>query len=135
MEKPMAGDMSYQRNTIDRSRYADVLDRGVRMYEEQLNFKVNELEGKRVLNLGAGERLTFERETQEAGIDCDIVSLSIDFADEKHRKKLFKNGKDESEGYVVPGAQPIAGLAQQLPFANESFDWILSNHLGRAFGI
>jgi SAM-dependent methyltransferase len=129
----------WRANTIDRSVYIDVWERGVKVYEDELRFQVNELEGQRVLNLGAGETLKFEREVREAAVRCDIVSVSPDYASEKHRKKLFvQKGRvsslvDKLKGrapeMILPGAQLVAAIGQDLPFPESSFDRILCSHV------
>lgn len=133
--------MSHDRDTIDRTKYLDVKDRGIDRYEKELGFSAPELAGKVVLNLGSGERLTLEKELKDAGIEADIVSLSVDYADEKHREKILKEKSviarvknkvfqtETEQEYVVPGAMPVSALAQQLPFPNETFDTILCNHV------
>lgn|GEM_PF-5001212 len=78
---------------------------------------------------------------KEAGIECGIISLSADFADERHRekilakRKLLERAKDvllrkeKEREFIVPDARPVAGLAQQLPFADDTFDRILCDHV------
>jgi ubiquinone/menaquinone biosynthesis C-methylase UbiE len=104
--------------------------RGIDDYERFLAFKRNSLEGKVVLDLGAGPEARFARDMKEAGIKADVISMSPDYADEKQRKFLQPSRKEKIKAFVG-GRLPesplvVAGIAEQLPFGDESFDEVLS---------
>lgn len=129
----------WRAHTIDKTVYIDVWERGVKTYEKELNFDVKDLEGEKVLNLGSGSTLLFEREVREAKVPCDIVSVSPDYASEKHRKRLFEERSriaalvDKIKGrkpkLVLEDAQVVAAIGQDLPFPDEVFDRILCSHV------
>src|SRR3989344_6208767 len=95
--------------------------RGLSRYEEFFGFKKEELQGKKVLDLGAGPEAKFEKELKEAGINAEVVSLSPDFSIEEYRSKAIS---------LTPKAHYIAGLGQNLPFREKSFDRIFMFHVG-----
>jgi len=96
--------------------YQDV---GLEAYALGLNISPDEVEGfrdKKVLDLGAGAHLQFARGLEKAGISTDVVSFSPAFADE--------NWTGRMEGRK-PEDKLVAGMGEQLPFADESFDRIV----------
>ena len=80
--------------------------------------EVEDFRGKRILDLGAGAHLQFARGLEKAGIKADVVSLSPAFADQYWREAM--EGRKESDKLV-------AAMGEQLPFADESFDRIVSD--------
>ena len=101
-------------------------DKGLEAYATGLKIKsFKDFEGKRVLDLGAGAHLQFARGLERAGIKADVVSFSPAFADGKWSQNIH-NRHD---------ADPIvAGMGEELPFADNSFERIVSldvpEHLG-----
>jgi SAM-dependent methyltransferase len=89
--------------------------RGLNTYEQLLLFRAEDLEGKRVLDLGAHKDETIARQLKARNINSHIVSYSPDFSLEQYRDKNVSREK-------MPA---VAGVAQQLPFRAESFDYIL----------
>ena len=53
--------------------------RGIATYEKQLMFDRKDLEGKKILDLGAGPEVKFAKELGESGINAEVISLSPDF--------------------------------------------------------
>lgn len=97
-------------------------DRGIAEYEQELGFSVQSLEGKRVLNLGSSARLNFEKEISALGIHTEVISVSPEYADETQRKTTL-----EAATEIRP--ELVAGIGQALPFASESFDTVLVEHV------
>lgn len=94
--------------------------RSLETYERQLMFSRYELEGKKVLDLGAGPEVKFEKEIKQSGIKAEVVSLSPDFSEEKYSQTARRS---------LPKGKLIAGVGQALPFADESFDRIFAFHV------
>jgi ubiquinone/menaquinone biosynthesis C-methylase UbiE len=81
--------------------------RDLATYEWALGFSKKELEGLKILDLGAHKDQRFARQ-----LGGDVVSISPDFSDERGREK-------EIDKIQYPA---VAGLGQQLPFADNTFD-------------
>lgn len=94
--------------------------RDLSTYETRLMFNRKDLEGKKILDLGAGPEVKFAKELAEAGIKADVTSLSPDFSEARHAKKALRS---------LPDAALIAGTGQALPFRNESFDRVFALHV------
>ena|SRR3989344_5502625 len=92
--------------------------RGLKTYEETLGFRISELKGN-VLDLGSGRRELFRKEAEAANKNIKVVSLNPDYSDEDYRvlQKFAGNTSERS----------VAGLAEQLPFKDETFDYIFAN--------
>lgn len=89
--------------------------RPVADYERLLGFDRSDLEGKKVLDLGAGPELKFAKELRDSGSTAKVVSLSPDFADRQHAARARK---------AHPEGVMVAGTGNNLPFADGSFDRI-----------
>jgi ubiquinone/menaquinone biosynthesis C-methylase UbiE len=87
-------------------------------YKENLGFDEKDLEGKTVLDLGSGSLEKLSRELKKKGIDANVVSLNPDYVLEKYRK-IIANQKDWQK-------KSAAGIAQELPFRDDTFDKIFS---------
>lgn len=94
-------------------------DGGLDSYERELGFNRNNLEGKRVLDLGAGQTDRLARDLKEAGINAEVVSVSPDFRRGVNRDILTRR-------YPEWKRKGVAAIAQQLPFKDDSFDVILA---------
>jgi len=89
-------------------------ERDLETYEDHLGFKRKDLEGKRVLELGSGEREIFSKELKESVKDVDIVLLNPDYLNKEYRENISKQSNIR-----------IAAIGQSLPFKDEAFDIIL----------
>lgn len=110
--------IGYRKNTIEE--YSIAGGRGLSAYEKFFNFNRKELEGMDILDLGAGAEVKFAKEIEQSGIKTNIVSLSPDFAELRHRKKALNS---------YPEAKLITAIGQELPFKQESFDRIFMYHV------
>lgn len=86
-------------------------------YEHLLGFDRRSLEGKTILDLGTSPSDKLARDIRDAGIHATVISLSPDFQDES-----ISNYPTLPKGWK---GNRVAGIAQTLPFKNESFDMIL----------
>ncbi|MFA5052057.1 MAG: class I SAM-dependent methyltransferase [Patescibacteria group bacterium] len=109
----------YKEGTIDIETMPDG-GRDLELYEKELMFSRDELAGKDVLDLGTGPELKLAEGLKAAGVTAHVVSMSPDFSQEKHRERAQK---------AAPGNEMVAGLGQQLPFGDETFDVVLANHV------
>lgn len=75
---------------------------------------IDELRGKKILDLGAGRNVLPAQELKDI---AEVVSLSPDFVAEKHRVEL-----EES-------VSRVAALGEQLPFGDDTFDMIWLFHV------
>lgn len=116
MEKP---DSRYSKGTIEHLQQPEG-GRNLEQYAAHLMFNKQELEGKDVLDLGAGPELKFARDLKEAGINARVVSLSPDFSKKKYAARA--SGK-------IPDASILAGIGQKLPFADTTFDRVFAFHV------
>ncbi len=104
--------------------------RGLDDYERYFAFDRQSLDGKIILDLGAGPGARFAKDLKAAGVDATVISLSPDYADAKQRTLLKPNKREKIKAFFnnqdAYQPQVIAGVGEQLPFGNESFDEILS---------
>lgn len=87
-------------------------------YESVLQIHPKTWKNKKILDLGAGQGGTFEADLKRRGIDTNVISLSLHFADIKYTQ-LPPNLQGEKTTKVV-------GEALQLPFKDNSFDLVVS---------
>lgn len=113
---PVEKELEYLKGTIEHPQQPEG-GRGISEYEKCLLFDRGELEGKSVLDLGAGPELKFARDLYNLDISADVTSLSPDFNDLKILERAQK---------AFPEGKTVAGVAQNLPFENESFDRIFA---------
>lgn len=108
---------------------ATVTDRDFDHYCRKLGIKESDLKGKRVLDLGAGKKLTFAKKAQKKGIE--VISINPDLEDPcyanliKQEPGIVDNLKNKFFG-TPNSLSAIAGIAQELPFKSGVFDVITS---------
>ncbi|RJQ34345.1 class I SAM-dependent methyltransferase [Candidatus Parcubacteria bacterium] len=88
-------------------------------YLHQLNIRTENLEGKRVLDLGSGSNLNLARQLPEEGIQAEVISFSPGFY---HGKTWNERAERADEARTLT----VAGMAEELPFADGSFDTVLA---------
>ncbi|HMS92338.1 MAG TPA: class I SAM-dependent methyltransferase [Candidatus Saccharibacteria bacterium] len=108
-----------------RALYTPEFDENLSEYLIQHDLDLSQLKGK-VLDIGSGINETFSKEA--AGHGVDVVSLNPNLIGEYNRILI----KTQSEYGTEPSAtewlaQSVAGLAQELPFADNSFDTVISS--------
>lgn len=95
--------------------YEDGLGRSLEEYQAFTGLTDEELSGPVfLLDIGAGPTARFARELKEKNPEATIISMSPDFKDDEHRQKLIESGG-------VEAGPAAAGVAQKLPFKDESF--------------
>jgi len=104
-------------NSIDNSIPSE--GRSAHEYVHQLNIRTEDLESKRVLDLGSGSNLNLARQLPEEGIQAEIISFSPGFY---HGKTWDRRAERADEA----GTLAVAGMAEELPFADRSFDTVLA---------
>jgi ubiquinone/menaquinone biosynthesis C-methylase UbiE len=90
-------------------------DRGLESYTKWFDLRDRDLEGKRVLDLGAGQG-QFAQDVENSGIKSEIISLD----------PVAEVDKEKQQGTNVQ--IDVRGRAQALPFRDASFDLILANN-------
>lgn len=109
----------YNKGTIEHRLQPDG-GRDLATYEKQLMFDRKDLEGKKILDLGAGPEIKLTKELKKSGINAEVISLSPDFSEKKYAGKVKT---------LFPDSKLVAGVGQTLPFSNESFDRIFAFHV------
>ncbi|MGA3150628.1 MAG: class I SAM-dependent methyltransferase [Candidatus Saccharimonadales bacterium] len=94
--------------------------RGISDYREHLGIELEDLRGKRILDVGAGFSI-FAREAKEHGAE----TISLEPQDPTQRLDMMPEDKAEfrkalSRGEIVPG------IVQELPFEDGSFDRVFA---------
>src|SRR3989344_3752335 len=121
-----------QHRTIGRTLGLDperIPGRSLEQYEYELQFDRRELEGKTVLDLGSGLQALLDKSLKKAGIHATVISLSPDYSNEEHRKFLEPTRWEKFKAVIKDErAEPlaVAGVGEQLPFKDESFDEVLA---------
>ena len=108
-----ANELLYSPNSIEQGH----ADNDLKTYESMLGFDRKSLTGKQILDLGAGETDRLARDLKAAEIDANVIGLSPDFTTSSIMRphRLLPEWKRNA----------VQGIAQRLPFKNESFDIIL----------
>ncbi len=114
--------------------------RGVEEHFEDLSLKIEDLRGKKILDIGAGlNQLANELKNE----NLDIVSLDPFYALSKvEREEIYERGYEDGPEKLKElldqlkskdgSSKLIAGRSEALPFPNDSFDLIIS-HYGSPF--
>lgn len=95
-------------------------DNGLFAYEKYLDFPVEKYFSCRVLDIGSGYGERFN--TEAAGQGIKVISLNPELRKESARKKRERSLKRRRAEAV----DSVAGLAQNLPFKDESFEAVTS---------
>ena len=114
--------------------------RSLEQYFFDLNLTADMLEGKKVLDIGSGTG-RFAKELKEAGINAEVISLDPVFAapEEKSRiqgdisGKLYRKLIQETNIPEVK-KKTVAGVGEELPFRDNTFDLIIANKSLPAYG-
>jgi len=111
------------RTPIGRAKNTDVTNRNLADCLEYLGIREPDLVGKKVLDIGSGRFELFSR--QAAKLGCEVVSLNPRLA-EKEYASLAQGLWSPFEPQLVWQGRSVAALAQNLPFADETFDLVCS---------
>ena len=100
-------------------------ERDLEDYEGWLGFKREDLEGKSVLDIGSGERELFSKDLRGLDISAKVFTLNPDYSDGRYRKRI-KLKEDWQK-------KSTAGIAQELPYQDNTFDIIVGLYSVTAF--
>lgn len=100
-------------------------DENLSEYLIQHDLDISDLRGK-VLDIGSGINETFSKEA--AGHGVDVVSLNPNLIGEYNRILAKSSSNYDTEKSATEWlAQSVAGIAQELPFADNSFETVISS--------
>lgn len=119
----MSKDIEKNEPAINRARVAEgtcLSDNGLFAYEQYLNFPTEKYFGGKVLDIGAGYGERFNIEAASEGVE--VISLNPELKREGAREMR----EEIMESKHADLAESIAGLAQELPFKNGTFDGVTS---------
>ena len=118
------------------SREVREVDRGLKHYLAMFDLQVDDLKGRRILDIGAGSA-NFSKDAKKEGIDVTAIDPLYKY---KEGRNLIKDYKYVEENRLekfhrvlsmlsrkkgfLPNA--VAALGEQLPFRDESFDMVCS---------
>ncbi len=108
-------------------------DRNLKDYENELGFQAKELTGMKVLDLGSGYHETFSKEAAMKNIE--VFSLNPNLKRQEFRDSAKRNSPNDSVPQKIFNVikplhwqkKSVAGLGQELPFRNNSFDRVFAN--------
>ena len=106
-------------------------DRHSGYYEKDLGVDLEQLRGKRVLEVGSGKSPRFAKEAEKHGVE--LFSMNPEFKVGDVRKEFLKgnsriaNMLDRMQG-KNNRPKAAAALAQELPFRDEIFDQIIGEY-------
>jgi len=111
---------NWSERSIELSKFYKGKERGLEAYLHIFGLTREDLDGKKVLDLGAGPTMQFSQDIKEANLDTSVAELSPDFIFDDIRHKALESN---------PSANAVVGLGQELPFASESFDSVFIVHV------
>ncbi len=88
-------------------------------YEETLGFKAEDLEGKKVLDLGSGPKERLSKDLQNRGITVDLVAINPDLG-------IWSTARRDLIIEPYWEKKSIAAVGQALPFKTGTFDEVLA---------
>lgn len=91
-------------------------------YEKVLGLSLEDLKGKRVLDIGGAPNGTFAKEATNHGVNVVTMNPNIDLGDRGFTVLDRMLGRDQVPNGPDVATKPVGGLAQELPFADNSFD-------------
>ncbi len=111
--------MSFYHPGTIRHRHQPAGGRSLTDYERQLQFDRGNLRDQRVLDLGCGPEMKLAYHLGLLGITDQVISLSPGFLSATHRRNASQRNRTLG----------VAAVGQALPFADNSFDIVLSLHM------
>lgn len=109
------------------------IDRNLEKYLSTFHYKINELKGKKILDVGSGAAV-FGTESNKLGLD--VVSMDAAYSHEigliwlekteTSSKTLGEKAKEVITRRKLHPANPVCAEAENLPFRSESFDIIFN---------
>lgn len=100
-------------------------DRRLDRYLEFMNLSREDLQGKNILDAGAGVA-NFARDIQAEGLEANVTSLDPTYSLSLDQQ-LDNRGMYAGPLEATPDST-VAGLAEQAPFPDEIFDLIVANY-------
>lgn len=99
-----------------------ITNRSFEAYLRDLHLVEQDLDGKMILDIGAGGR-GFAKGAGKEGVDASIVSLDPHYANMGvYESIIMKESNPQVDSLTV------AGKGESLPFADNSFDLIIANY-------
>ena len=92
-------------------------------YLRLLEIPLEDLKGKKILDLGSGKRLKLADDLKEKNIDAEVYSFSPIFAETPARATAALVAEPDSY------EKTVAGMGEALPYADESFDRVIALHV------
>lgn len=108
---------------IDRLRVAEgtnLTDHDLFFYQWYLKFSAEDYQGGKILDVGSGFDETFAREAKKKGVEVISLNPALASKTDKERRGRSVKKKDSAE------VKSVAGLAQELPFKDNSFEAVTS---------
>jgi ubiquinone/menaquinone biosynthesis C-methylase UbiE len=111
------------RRAQEAAQFGPVGGRELEQYSDDLGLSLDDFQGKRVLDLGAGLNLKFATQLEAAGLSASVISYSPFLAKDDLRRDALAIAPQNVT------AKSVAGMAEELPFADGSFDKVVSIHM------
>jgi len=99
--------------------------RTLEQYQNALGFSESDLNDKVILDLGAGSEVKIATELRERDCGAKVFELSPDFMFQKYRNTAIISAARKYQTKLMG----VAGLLNDLPFVDETFDTILVFHV------
>ncbi|MDP3973824.1 MAG: class I SAM-dependent methyltransferase [Candidatus Daviesbacteria bacterium] len=110
-------------------------ERNLQEYQEIFSFTPGDFkQNARILDVGSGTYQAFAKKLRNMRPDLDVVSIDpslfiadYEIQDETGKIRPITRG-EKTERRLKKSSQVIAAMAPDLPFKNDSFDYIFDNH-------